>query len=76
VFETSSLIDAAYLNAKGFHTVESKPRGSLIVFVVDIAEREAEQLLASPERDTCEAFARAWRDLRKEMDRVLGGRRR
>ncbi len=76
MFESSSLLDTAYLVSKGFCITEAKPRGSLALFTVDIPEQQAEQLLRSPERKACEAFARAWRDLRKEMDRVLGRVRR
>jgi hypothetical protein len=76
MFESSSLIDTAYLASKGFRITETKTRGSLAVFLVDLPEQQAEQLLRSEERQTCEAFARAWRDLRKEMDRVLGRPRR
>jgi hypothetical protein len=76
MFESSSLLDVAFLVSKGFPTLASKTRGSLAVFVVDIREQEAERLLRTPERKMCEEFARAWRDLRKEMDRTLGRGRR
>jgi hypothetical protein len=68
-FDSPDLVDIAYLSAlRGYRPTPAGRRGNLFFFTVPLDAKEAEQLLASPEREFIQRVFVAWRQLRRAID--------
>jgi hypothetical protein len=67
-FETTNLVDAAFLKSLGHRIQSARPSGELVVMGFDLTAEAAQALLSRPEHGACARFKRALRDVRRLID--------
>jgi hypothetical protein len=73
MYQTTDLIDATILLARGYRLAQSRANGSaLVAFDFEIEEAQATAILTSADASICRAYHRALREVRRQMDAVTG----